>query len=282
MPVIYILQDGNNLNTDIYKIGKTTCINSRLSQYSKNTVLHKKYNVEENILDNMEKIIINRFSKKFIIEKGREWFKGNIIEMISEIDLIINSYKESGVEDSKDNMENICNFCSKQFTTKVNLLQHQRTVKSCLILQGKQEETSVECINCKKVLSLKYYKQHKIKCDLLLDEKKKHEENIEKTKLYSQVQEKYKNLEKENKKLKSLMEKYNTDLKERDLSIEKFKSDIIYLEKEKEKLKYANDNLKSLNELLEKQNEKLQSISTSVTMKLAEKVNNTFLEDFKE
>lgn len=164
-------------------------------------------------------------------------------------------------------MENICNFCSKQFTTKVNLLQHQRTVKSCLILQGKQqEETTVECINCKKVLSLKYYKQHKIKCDLLLNEKKKHEENIEKTKLYSQVQEKYKNLEKENKKLKSLIEKYNTDLKERDLSIEKFKSDIIYLEKE-------NGKLKSLNELLEKQNEKLQSISTSVTMKLAEKVN---------
>lgn len=164
-------------------------------------------------------------------------------------------------------MENICNFCSKNFTTKVNLLQHQRTVKSCLILQGKQqEETSVECVNCKKILSLKYYKQHKMKCDLVLEEKKKHEEDIEKTKIYSQVQEKNKNLEKENKRLKYLIEnykKYDTELKE-------YNARINSLEKENDKLKYVN-------ELLEKQNEKLQSISTSVTMKLAEKastVNN--------
>ena len=160
-------------------------------------------------------------------------------------------------------MENICNFCSKQFTTKVNLLQHQRTVKSCLILQGKQnEETTIECVNCKKVLSLKYYKQHKIKCDIVLEEKKKHEEDVEKTKLYSQLQEKNKNLEKENRRLKYLIENY----KKYDIELKEYNNRINFLEKE-------NDKLKSLNELLEKQNEKLQFISTSVTMKLAEKVN---------
>ena len=150
-------------------------------------------------------------------------------------------------------MENICEFCTKKFATKVNLLQHQRTVKKCLILQGKQEEeTNTECVNCKKILSIKYFKQHKLKCDLMLFEKKKHDEEKEKTKLYSQIQDKYKNLEKEIRKLKE-----ERTHKQKRLSL---------LEKQ-------NDKLKSINELLEKHIDKLQSISTSVTMKLAEKVN---------
>jgi hypothetical protein len=157
-------------------------------------------------------------------------------------------------------MEHICSFCLKCFTTKVNLLQHQRTVKSCLLLQGKQtDQTSTECVNCKKILSLKYYKQHKLKCDIITEEKRKHENEAEKTKLYFNLQDKYKVLERENKNLKYLADKYELELKEN-------KNNINSLEKENEKLKYAN-------ELLEKQNEKLQSISTSVTMKLAEKVN---------
>ena len=46
-------------------------------------------------------------------------------------------------------MENICEFCTKKFATKVNLLQHQRTVKKCLILQGKQEEETKYSKKCK-------------------------------------------------------------------------------------------------------------------------------------
>lgn len=126
----------------------------------------------------------------------------------------------------------ICSFCLKEFSSKVNLLLHQKTVKNCLKLQGKEEkEAKIQCENCNKVLAVRSYKQHKLKCDSFLEK----EDIIKK----------------------------NKDLT---LLIEKYKVDIVYLEKENEKLK-------SLNELLEKQNEKLQSISTSVTMKLAEKVN---------
>jgi hypothetical protein len=155
---------------------------------------------------------------------------------------------------------NICNFCSKEFSSKVNLLQHQRTVKSCLILQGK--EANIECENCNKVLAVRSYKQHKLKCDVLFEEKKRKEE-LEKNKL--KIKEK-KTLVKENSDLLSIIDKQKAELKERDISI-------IYLEKENDKLKYDNDKLKCVNDLLERQNEKLQSISTSVTMKLAEKVN---------
>ncbi len=124
---------------------------------------------------------------------------------------------------------NICNFCTKEFSSKVNLILHQKTVKTCLKLQGKEEkDANIQCENCKKVLAVRSYKQHKLKCDL------------------SQQKE---DLIKHNKDLLFLVDKY--------------KSDIIYLEKENEKLKYAK-------ELLEKQVENLHSMSTSVTMKLAE------------
>ncbi len=158
---------------------------------------------------------------------------------------------------------NICNFCSKEFSSKVNLLQHQRTVKSCLKLQGKEEkEANIECENCKKILAFRSYKKHKIKCDILFEEKKKKEE-LKKNKLNTKEK---KTLVKENSDLLIIIDKQKSEIKERDISIEKYKSDIIYLEKENDKLKYAN-------ELLEKQNVKLQTISTSITMKLAEKVN---------
>ena len=151
---------------------------------------------------------------------------------------------------------NICNFCSKEFSSKVNLLQHQKTVKKCLKLQGKEEkEANVECENCKKILAVRSYKQHKIKCDVLFEEKKRKEE-LEKNKL--KIKEK-KNLTKENSDLLSIIDKQKSEIKERDIYIDKYKSDIIYLEKETEKLKYAK-------ELLEKQVDNLHS-------KLAEKVN---------
>jgi hypothetical protein len=151
-------------------------------------------------------------------------------------------------------MENTCNFCSKKFSNKVNLLRHQTTTKTCLLIQGKKDVTT-DCPNCGKALAVEYFKQHKIKCD-------KERETTSKNKLYDLLQENNTLLEKENQKLKSELIILNKLREELDLS----KNMINLLEKENEKLKYAN-------ELLDKQNEKLQSISTSVTMKLADKVN---------
>lgn len=83
-----------------------------------------------------------------------------------------------------DKVDNVCKFCSKIFTNKVNLLQHQRTVKSCLKLQGKDKETDIECPNCKKTFSIKYYKQHKLKCNLIeKDQVKFLEDTIQKLEL---------------------------------------------------------------------------------------------------
>jgi hypothetical protein len=164
----------------------------------------------------------------------------------------------------------ICNFCSKTFSCRISLLRHQKTVKSCLKLQGK-EETDIECENCKKILSIKYYKQHKVKCDIIFEKTKKNQEEYENKN--KDMYEKNKNIEKqnnilleENKNLKLLNEKLNEqlilELKEKD----KLKGEII-------EYKTTIIHLKEQTSLLKEQNEKLQSISTSVTMKLAEKVN---------
>jgi hypothetical protein len=155
-----------------------------------------------------------------------------------------------------DNIFNICNFCLKKFSCKVSLTRHQKTTKSCLQIQGKEEaEINTECTNCGKKLALEYYKQHRIKCDMAEEEKKKHQEEEDKTKLYDKLQEKYKSLEKQNK-----------NLKENQTFIDKLKEEII-------EYKITIIHLKEQVSLLKEQNEKLQSISTSVTMKLAEKVN---------
>jgi len=213
-------------------------------------MLYQTYIVKEDILDKTESILINHFSKKFIKERGREWFKGDINEMISEIEIIIES-------------NNICNFCSKEFSCKMSLTHHQQTVKSCLQIQGKQD-INIECTNCNKLLSIKYYKQHKIKCDLKSNKEK---DNLEKTNLYNELSYKYKILEEENKTFKiSLFESIKI--------IDKLNKDLYDSKDINDKLKIELAETRIAITILERQNDRLHSSSTSVTMKLLEKANN--------
>ena len=157
---------------------------------------------------------------------------------------------------NKDNTENICNFCSKVFSTSNTLLRHQSTAKSCLRRQGK-DEVKMECVNCKKVLTVEYYKQHKIKCD---------KEYGDRNKQYEILKEKYVLLENTHKKMETDMKTLKSELSET-------KRSHVATEKENEKLKTTVAVLEKQLILLEKQNDKLHTSSTNITMKLAEKVN---------
>ena len=159
-------------------------------------------------------------------------------------------------------METICTFCSKNFSSKGHLERHQRTTKSCLLLQGK-ENVTIECDNCKKVLAIESIRLHKIKCD-------KEFESINKNKMYDVLKDKNASLEKHSKKIKGeLVEtKKNMDTLKTELDETKYK--LLAVEKE-------NDKLKAQLEMLERQNDKLRDSAASVTLKLAEKtttVNN--------
>jgi len=165
-------------------------------------------------------------------------------------------------------MDNICNFCSKEFSNRINLLQHQKTVKSCLKLQGKQEdEANIECVNCKKLLAVRSYKQHKIKCDVIFQKSKQEQE--EKNDIYDDLKNKYKILEKQNKKL-------NIDLSESKSINDKLKIDLSESKSVNDKLKLELAEIKGCFSLLREQNERLHSSSASVTMKLAEKVGTVY------
>ena len=147
-----------------------------------------------------------------------------------------------------DNTNNICNFCSKIFSTKVNLIRHQTTTKSCLLLQGKID-TDIECPNCKKKLVSQYFKQHKIKCD---------QDYSEINKIYSELSNKNKFLEEQNKELKLDLDKLkdvNNELQKLRIELAESKATISILEKHNERLYVSSNNFRvKLEEKQEKTN----------------------------
>ena len=166
-------------------------IKNRLITYSKNivplglksganTILYDTYVVNEDILDKTERILIKHFSNKFMKERGREWFKGDIKEMMYEIGLIIESILttilKSYPEDMNEEKE-ICNYCNKIFVSKTSLMHHQKTAKFCLSKQG-INNLDFKCSYCLKILST----YPRLNTHLSICKKKKDEENETKLK----------------------------------------------------------------------------------------------------
>jgi hypothetical protein len=95
---IYLIQDGNDRDTDIYKIGRTSQHGDsrqikRLSNYSKGTVVHNIWKVDPDLLNDIENEIKMKLKSKFVKARGAEWFEGNVHEMKKEIDTIINFHE---------------------------------------------------------------------------------------------------------------------------------------------------------------------------------------------
>jgi hypothetical protein len=96
---IYLLQSGEYINTNIYKIGKTvqksddTRVLNRIKSYSQGTIIYNLYHIHNvNNINLVENEIIHNFRTKYRLVTGREWFEGNIIQMKLDIDQIVNKY----------------------------------------------------------------------------------------------------------------------------------------------------------------------------------------------
>ena len=90
---IYLLQDGLDIDTNIYKIGKatqkcTTCDSRyirRMKEYSEGTIIHSIIKVNPEKLTKLENMVINSLAVKYKCARGREWFQGDINDMIEVI-----------------------------------------------------------------------------------------------------------------------------------------------------------------------------------------------------
>lgn len=96
---IYLLQDGCDVGSSTYKVGKTvqkdgdTRRLSRRSSYSFGTSIKLLDSVPIGYVDIIEKDIIDVFNKLFTCVRGREWFDGNFIAMKECIRMVTAKYE---------------------------------------------------------------------------------------------------------------------------------------------------------------------------------------------
>ena len=170
---IYLIQTGDFINTNIYKIGRTTEKTNdtrsltRFRSYSKNTIQKFLYEVPTLKVIEIEKEIIKEFNCKYQLKQGHEWFHGDCKNMITDINTIISKYvisDNSTIENKpstnvlinklkKDKLKPkpkklSCSFCSKKFKTTYNTNRHETVCKKENESKKKaKENTNAEIIN---------------------------------------------------------------------------------------------------------------------------------------
>jgi len=142
---LYLIQDMQYPNTNIYKIGKTTQLpDRRFKGYINGTYPIRIANVDDcNI---REKELICLFNNKFKRVKGREYFSGMLNDMI----YTFNTFCDKYIPNIISNVEYKCNNCNNIFVTKQSLKKHINKKNKCNII------TDFKCTKCDR-----YFKQKK-------------------------------------------------------------------------------------------------------------------------
>jgi hypothetical protein len=118
---IYLVQDGEFINTDIYKIGKTQQDKhdarkiNRIQHYSLGTVIYYIEQVNPLFVDVIESLLISKFSQKYKRIHGREWFRGDINDMIFDIKVLLSERE----------------FCLPKYTYDISSRQIHNIWKRC-------------------------------------------------------------------------------------------------------------------------------------------------------
>ena len=94
---IYLIQDGEFINTNVYKVGRTsqkddTRTLSRIKSYNKYTVQKYLREVNSSYVIKIETDIKRILKSKYTLVKGTEWFEGDHNMMIEIINFTINKY----------------------------------------------------------------------------------------------------------------------------------------------------------------------------------------------
>lgn len=169
---LYLIQVRRDINTDIYKIGKTIQLpEERFKGYEKKTYPLRIFSVDN--CHKREKELIAIFNIKFRLARGREYFEGDIFDIESEFckfcrqeeilkktlvnSDIINNDKVIKICNSQKIGNFECNKCFHIFNTKQQLERHVESINKCDIKTDFQCGTCLKYFKCKQNLN-----EHKI------------------------------------------------------------------------------------------------------------------------
>ena len=129
---IYLLQDGKDKGTNIFKVGRTIQKGGdgrklkRLQGYSNGTVPYNTWKVDETTIIDIEKEIKELFKEHYHLVRGSEWFDGDVKQMKIDIDSIIERFEKERVDDGTHFMTaNTCSKCMKTFSRQYYLRIHE-------------------------------------------------------------------------------------------------------------------------------------------------------------
>ena len=140
---LYLIQDNRDIGLNVYKIGKTTQSPSdRLKGYSKGTYAIRIYQVDD--CHKKESELIELFKKKYKLFRGREYFEGDLNDMINEFNNLCNNC--INMNDNNELLENesYYNQQIKEYQNKFNL-------------SDEEVHTNYTCDLCKKEYNSKKY-----------------------------------------------------------------------------------------------------------------------------
>lgn len=93
MGTIYLLQEPEDFNSEVYKIGKSIEMYTRRQGYPKASIVYFTRYVSN--IDDIERLIKKKFNQIFVLDRGREYFFGDKNKMRIEINNIIDKYESS-------------------------------------------------------------------------------------------------------------------------------------------------------------------------------------------
>ena len=126
-----------------------------------------------------------------------------------------------------------CEFCKKTFSSKSNLVSHQKSTKYCLELQGKTNNDFV-CQHCSRTFTLyKTLSEHINVCkkkQIKQEEEKtnEYEKMIKKLEKYEGIEKRLEDKNKENKQLKEKITDQKEYIAKLEAKLEKFEDIVLY------------------------------------------------------
>ena len=115
---IYLVQDGKDKGTNIYKIGRTSQSGDtrkikRLQNYAEGTIQYLMIAVPHKNVEAIESETIDMLKNKYQTVRGHEWFAGDLLQICRDVQAIISKFQQDVENQPQDVMISQSNFEEK-------------------------------------------------------------------------------------------------------------------------------------------------------------------------